>query len=291
MGFSKTYFCASSAFSKSFSWEEKNTLPFNELILSWNGIRPKKGKWTFWVSLKDEEWLKYAEWAPDSQRSFKSVGNFAESYQDVVIPKELCTHFRIKVEGEDLSQLHFLNVCLSNLANHAIIIPQNLPPVLLKGVPRQSQMILDHPRHRDLCSPTSTSTAVNYLLKKRIDPLLFANLCHDNEFDIYGNWILNIAEAYNQIRSRCHVERLTDFNALHAKLMQGRPVVVSVKGTIPGAPRPYPCGHLMCVIGFDNGKVYCIDSGFTDNESTFVGYEIADFLQAWGIRRNLAYVF
>jgi hypothetical protein len=127
--------------------------------------------------------------------------------------------------------------------------------------------------------------------EKNLDPISFAKLVHDDAFDIYGNWILNIAESYNQLRSPCHVERLTDFSALHAKLMQGKPVVVSVKGTIPGAPKSYPAGHLICIVGYDGDKVYCIDPAFPNNESTFVSYDLRDFLTAWGIRRNLAYVF
>lgn len=286
MSFSKMYF------SSQPGWEETNSLPFNELILSWNGIRPQKGKWTFWISLHEGEWLKYAEWAPDSQRSFHSVGVFAESYQDAVIPKELCTAFRVKVEGKELDSLHRLNVCVSNLANHSLRVPQNLSPVLLKDVPRQSQLVLNHPRRKDLCSPTSTTTAIRYLLQSnQLDPRDFASRIHDEGFDIYGNWILNIAEAYNQLRAPCHVERLNDFTALHAKLMQSKPVVVSVKGSIPGAPKPYPAGHLICVIGYEKNQVYCIDSAFPDNASTFVGYDLNDFLTAWGTRRNLAYVF
>ncbi|HSX10911.1 MAG TPA: C39 family peptidase [Chlamydiales bacterium] len=285
-------------FSKIYSsplpnYKEENTPPFNELILSWNGLRPKVGKWNFSVSLKEGEWLPYAEWTSSGQRSFQSEGAFAQSYQDVVTPKEgLATRFQIKVEGDDLSGLHRLIVCLSNLTNHKIYAPQNLSPVLLPRVPRQSQLLLDHPRAKDLCSPTSTSTALNYLLGcRKIDPVAFANATHDQGFDIHGNWILNVAEGYNQSRIPCHVERLTDFAALHAQFLNGRPVVVSVKGILSGAPKPYPSGHLICVIGFEGGKVLCIDPAFPDNESTFIGYDLDDFLKAWGVRRNLSYVF
>lgn len=286
----------SMAFSQIYSstepvWEEKETIPFNELILSWNGLRPAQGKWTFYVSLKEGEWLKYAEWGPEGQGTFHSVGEFAESYQDAVTPKELCTSFRVKVEGEDLSTLRSLTVCVSNLERHAIHSPAYLPSVLLP-VGGQSQMILNHPRCKDFCSPTATTTALNYLLgNKKIDPVAFAQLSHDDTFDIHGNWILNTAEAYNQTQIGCHVERLSDFSALHAHLMRGEPVVVSVKGALPGAPKVYSSGHLICIIGFDGERVHCIDSAFPDDASTRVSYLLEDFLRAWGVRKNLAYVF
>lgn len=280
MLFSKTYFSTQPI------WEESDTIAFDELILSWNGIRPKQNTWTFWVSLHEGEWLKYAEWGPTNQRSFKSVGHFASSSQDVVIPKEVCTHFRIKVEGEELESLHRLNVCLSNSTHFAPTPPQNLPSVLLTNVLRQSQIALPHPRHRDLCSPTSLCNAINYP-----DPISMASRVYDEAFDIYGNWILNVAEGYNQTQSPCQVERLLDFSSLHAQLMKGKPVVVSVKGTIPGAPIPYNRGHLICVVGYDENKVHCIDPAFPNNDSTFVSYDLNDFLAAWGTRRHLAYTF
>lgn len=280
-------------FSSQPFFEKKDTPPFNELILSWNGTRPKKGKWTFWVSLQSTEWLQYAEWGPDHQRSFQSASHFAQVDRDVVVATQgCCTHFKVKVEGEDLSTLHRLNVSTAHKAETSIVMPQNLPNVLLKNVPRQSQFTLDHPRHKDLCSPTATSTALNCLLGSQvIDPIAFANSSYDAGADIYGNWVLNVAEAYNRSKISCHVDRLADFTALHAYLVRERPVVVSVQGTIPGAPKTYSAGHLICVIGFDGKKVLCIDSGFPANESTFIGYELAAFLKAWGARRNLAYVF
>ena len=284
MNFSKTYS------SRQRVWQETHTFPFQELILSWNVIRPQQGHWTFWVSLQEGEWLKYAEWGPDSQRTFHSVGSFAESHQDAVTAKKLCTAFRIRVEGTELDQLHSLNVCVSNLARYSLSMPQTLSPILLQNVPRQSQFVLNHPRRKDLCSPTATTTALRYLMAS-VEPLDFARCSRDEGFDIYGNWILNVAEAYHRLHSPCHVERLNDFTALHAHLMRGKPVVVSVKGMIPGAPKPYESGHLICVIGYENNRVYCIDSAFPDDASTFVGYDLGDFLTAWGTRRNLAYIF
>lgn len=286
-------------------WEISEIAPFNEAIVSWNGIRPNMGKWTIFVSLHQNSWspwLKYAEWSPEEQKTFKSSpeDSFAETYQDGVNPKSgFCDGIRIKVaaeEGASLTLLDSLFICLSDLSQPLKSEPLPLIPVLLPNVPGQSQMVLDHPRGKDMCSPTSTSTAVNYLLGRRlIDPLQFASRSHDDGFDIYGNWILNTAEASHQLGGvyTVHVERLPQFSDLHRRLLQGLPVVVSVKGSLPGAPLPYKSGHLICVIGFDpaEGRVFCIDSAYPNNESTFVSYPIEDFLNAWNTRRRLAYIF
>src|SRR5690606_27037305 len=144
-----------------------------------------------------------------------------------------------KAEGEDLSGLHALHVCLCKLDQYKIVKPEELVPVLLDSFPRKSQMQLNHKRQRDLCSPTSLSTAINFLQKRMISPTDFAECVLDQEFDIYGNWALNIAECYHQTQSPCRVERLGCFGDLHAHLLKGRPVVVSIKGPIPGGALEY----------------------------------------------------
>jgi len=268
------------------------TPPFNELILSWNGRRPKTGHWTFFVRLFQNEWspwLKMAEWGPDFQRSFAEENGFAKSHQDIAKPKNgYCTGYEIKVEGDPDS----VTVCLSDLSQFPIIKPI-LPPVQLQNIPTQSQQILPHSRAKDLCSPTSTSMALHFL-QCPIDPILFATKVHDHTFDIYGNWMLNTAAASEFLRPkyRTYVARLPDFAALHTQLQKGLPVVVSIKGPLPGAPLAYANGHLILVTGYDQDRVYCMDPGFHANEQTLTSYALDDFLEAWTTRRkNLAYLF
>lgn len=291
--------------SNEWVYEESDGNPFDELIVSWNGFRPSVGKWVFWIRLKQKDWspwLRYAEWTADSQKTFKSSpeGSWAESYQDAAYPKNgFCHGFQIKITAEDganLGTLESLFACASNLKKFQISTPGPLSTIQLRNVDGQSQMVLDHPRSRDLCSPTSTSTAVNYLLGYRlVSPTIFASKVRDVEFDIYGNWILNTAEAYEELKGsyKVHVQRLNGFQDLHSYLMQGIPVVVSLKGPLPGGALPYSSGHLLCVVGYDaeESKVYCIDSAFPSNDATRVSYSLTDFLEAWGRRKNLSYVF
>ncbi len=157
-------------------------------------------------------------------------------------------------------------------------------------------MALPHPRHRDLCSPTATTAAINFLLKKRaVDPLAFAKEVHDSGFDIYGNWVLNMAAAYEALRGNYQtlVARLPDFCTVYAQLVKGLPVVVSIKGTLPRAQIAYPYGHLILIIGYEGNKkeVLCMDPAFNSDPETLVSYPIEPFLEAWGARRNLAYLF
>jgi hypothetical protein len=279
--------------------------PFNELILSWNGFRPRLGRWSFYISLFQTQWspfLKYAEWGPSSQKTFQSSlpDSNACSYQDVVSLKTgYATAFRIDVrpeEGADLSTLHVLHVFCADTSKFLPAPIPTLPSLRLYETFPHSQMTLPHPRRRDLCSPSSTTAAINFLLKKNVaDPLAIAAQVHDSGFDIYGNWILNTAAAYEALDGNYQtlVARLPNFSAVHAQLAKNLPVVLSVKGTLPGAKIPYPSGHLILVIGYDGERreVLCMDPAFDSDPETFVSYPIEPFLQAWKTRRHLAYLF
>ncbi len=281
-------------------------IPFDELILSWNGFRPKEGFWSFSISLYKGIWSEFiplADWGYELQKTFSHnpFDSFAKSYQDVAIVKEgFSTGYRIQVlakEGATLDLLQSVTVSFGRPSELTVKPLFDLPSVLLSGVHPTSQQILQHPRAKDLCSPTSTSAAINFLLKERkVNPVHFASQSRDQSFDIYGNWILNTAAAFEALNGQYHtfVARLPDFGALHAQLIKGFPVVVSVRGPLLGAPLPYANGHLILVQGYDREarRVLCMDPAYPTDEQTISSYPLEDFLTCWTERRkNLSYIF
>jgi hypothetical protein len=278
--------------------------PFDELMISWNMDRPVEGDVSFFVSLRQKNWspwLPYAVWGADGQKSFEKKKGGVAVYQDAVVPEEgRATGFRIQCVAPRGSTLKGLRAIAASVSRHALsALPpplDELPPVCLPAIgPGRSQMALDHVRRRDLCSPTSTVNAVEILVGRPVaDPAIWASQVWDKGWDIYGNWVFNTAAAYALLGGNylCHVERLSGFTALHAQLAAGRPVVVSLKGELPGAPLPYRRGHLVCIVGYDEkGGVLCIDPAFPSDAETLVRYPLADFLRCWGERRYLAYLF
>ncbi|MBI3508446.1 MAG: C39 family peptidase [Chlamydiia bacterium] len=274
------------------------THPFDECILSWNSMRPEE-QWRFWLSLHTpagwSDWLLYAEWGATGQRTFQSDSPTAYTFQDTAHPKQgLADGLRVRVEGKNLSTDLKMIPCLSQLSQFGLQMPSSpLSLVTLPGFGR-SQIALPHPHAHRLCSPTSVVNAIERLTKQKLDPLLFAQKVHDSGFDIYGNWVLNTAEAYCALGGayRCYVTRLAHFEALHRYLLKRLPVVVSVKGELPGALLPYSEGHLLCVTGYCPEKgVLCIDPAYKTDEATQAHYPLRPFLEAWGQRKNLAYVF
>lgn len=288
------------------TWREESLAPFDELMISWNTPRPPRGNYLFYVSVKIDRWspwLLYASWGRDGQKSFKSKTEEppVQVYQDAVsiLNSQKATGFQIKVTLDDrttpvsIAQLH---VYTNSDWTQAITQSQNYtasPQLELKGL---SQMALNHPRNQDLCSPTSTIAVVRYLSNDNtIDPVYFASHVWDEGFDIYGNWVFNVAQASSSLGPiwSSWVERLSGFDPIYESLQAGLPTIVSVRGPLSGSALPYAKGHLMAVIGYDaqEKKVICMDPAFPSNEESLVSYDFADFMQSWQRRGKIAYVF
>jgi hypothetical protein len=296
-----------------FIWECEPNFPFTELILSWNAMRPEQGKMTFWINVKHHSWAgwqRLAEWGSRSQRTFVNKLNRCvhTTHSKVEMKKGLMgSAFQVKVvfqKGANPKNLKALFVCVSNLKKYKdCCCRSNLDSVIVNGVPRQSQMVLNHPRYRDLCSPTSTGIIVNYFMKKlygyssrdlnnyMVD---FADKVYDNGYlDIYGNWPLNVAQAYDSTYGNVffRVERLNGFDDLYKYLSKKIPVAVSVR-KLRGGATPYSNGHLMVVVGWNSEKqcVLCIDPAFARNSQTPKAYRLRSFMRAWGRSTHLSYI-
>jgi hypothetical protein len=59
-----------------------------------------------------------------------------------------------------------------------------------------------------------------------------------------------------------------------------------------GAPKAYPAGHLLIVIGYDqkNRTVICHDPAEHSHARTLKKYKLNEFLAAWENSQRLAYV-
>lgn len=273
--------------------KEESIDPFNELILTWNGKRPEKGDVNFYVRLKTDQWspyLLYATWGAAEQYSHQA-GEEVRVYQDVISTIMDASGYEIKVEGANLDDYRF-----HVFVNHdkpSLPRKDNLFSVEL-SVPSISQRLIHHPRNMDLCSPTSTAAVVEYLSDK-VDLISFAKGVWDSRFDIYGNWILNLAHASTYLGELwdCWVERLGGFHEIHDRLLLGTPVIVSVRGPLVGSALPYAKGHLLVVRGYDSvtKRVLCMDPAFATNEETSVSYPLQDFVDAWERRGFISYIF
>lgn len=288
-------------------WEGYPDQPFNKMIVSWNAHRPIDGDIIVSVMLKIEDdwspWMNYMQWSSHGQTSFNSSYEQAhvKVYQDVVemLDGHCATGYRVRLytTGQDnLSLLWGLHVSTKSHLKKSVSKIETPTELMNLNVPAISQMTLPHPRFTDLCSPTSTSAVVQYLLKsEEVDPVGFSSLVWDRGFDIYGNWVLNVAQASHELGSKwqCWVAYLDGFEDILQSLKKKIPVVVSVRGPLLDSPCPYTNGHLLVVKGFNpqSGEVLCMDPGFPYDEDTRYGYPYADFVAAWQRGGQVAYLF
>ena len=300
--------------ANTYIWQNSAPLNFDELILSWNARRPALGFFTFWVSVKHHTWSSWhriAEWGNNYQQTFVNKLNPYVHTKHVRVEMQRGLHatdFRIKVVfngGAPHTNLHALFVTTSRLKQYRRAKPdKNKPTILIRGIPKQSQMVLDHHRSRELCSPTSLAMIIKYFQHMFYDPLYmrdlhtyaasFANKVHDDGYlDIYGSWPLNVAQAYEASEGDVFysVQRLNSFDNLYEHLKLRIPIAVSVR-RLKGGATPYAGGHFVVVVGWDQPtqSVLCIDPAFGSNKATYKKYKITNFLRAWGLSNNLAYV-
>lgn len=286
-------------------WTCQDSIAFDDLLISWKARRPSPGG-EYLISVRIYRdgwsiWLPYAAWKEDSQGSFEAKTKCGIThYQDTIhVDAPAATGFQIEVEAKgsaSLDNFYALHVSVSKTTELDFrIMTGNLSMINL-DVPRLSQMLINHPRHKHLCSPTSTTAVIRYLQKNsEADPLDFALNSYDHNFDIFGNWALNTSQASSMLKNdyHCWVQRLNGFEELHGYLLRGFPVVVSIKGDLTGAPQPYMQGHLVVVRGYDstNRRVLCMDPAFPDLDDVYVAYALEEFLEAWHRRNYVAYLY
>jgi hypothetical protein len=290
----------------SYIWQEDHLQLFDELIVSWDAQRPEKGSYTIAVSLFNKTWspwLDYAFWGVENQYTYDQYdaeGTF-KTYQDAVemLNGEKATGFKICIKANDgasLEPFRNLHACTTALKEHLVSEGDRESAFIELPVIGLSQIALPDERNMRLCSPTSTTAVINFLSPTlQVDPLTFADAIRDSAFDIYGNWVLNTAQASYLLGPTwsCYVARLTSFDQILQHLNKGIPVVVSVKGPINGGADPYASGHLIVVRGYDpeSQKVLCMDPGFPQDQLTLMNYSLEDFMTAWRRRSGIVYLF
>jgi len=286
-------------------WEEKCSVPFDEMIVSWSSSRPEKGNILIQLSVRLPEtewsdWYDYAFWGYSEQHSYKHNAANLKVFQDAleILNGKKAIGFRIRViaqEGAKLNGFRTLYACLTDLKSHTVKVGERKDAQPLLPVQGLSQMALKDDLSKRICSATSTTAVLRYLKPERYNPVDFANKVYDTAFDIYGNWVLNTAQAASMLDWpwHCFVCRLTSFDDIIASLEKGQPVVLSIRGPLNGSALPYESGHLVVVRGYDsiNRKVHCMDPAFPTDDQTLVQYDLEDFVAAWKRRNGVAYLF
>ena len=286
-----------------------NLMPFTQLIFSWNAHMPNAGGYRFFVRVRDvatkrwSSWHRMAEWGSMGATTFYSKHADGVKYCHVRLEMRkghYADGFQIKVEplyGAPLGFIKMLTVSTSDLTSFEPekgAAYRQMTSVNIPDVPAWSQRELQHPRTPVLCSPTSLCVLASYLSDVQFDPLDFVEGVFDKGLAVYGSWPCNIAYAFHATEGSIffHVQRLHNFKSLYDYLRKGIPVVVSVRGVLTGAPKAYPGGHLLTVVGFDphHRLVLCHDPAVWSSDKVEKKYRLDEFLAAWEGSHRLAYI-
>ncbi len=291
--------------SISYTWTEERLIPFDELVISWEGERPSQGGYRIAVSIWTcgwSDWLDYAYWGANAQYTCLSQDKRVAVVQDTVEVsgsiKGQGVRVRILAEGgASLNALRRLHLSSIDRELHSISADGlKSGKRSLLNVPSLSQMALNDIRNSRLCSPTSLSACLRFLLSSHsFSPLKLADEVFDQHFHIYGNWTLNVAQASHYLGREwtCLVARLSSFQPVVDLLESGFPVVISLKGPLKGAASSYAAGHLLVIRGFDpdTKQVLCMDPAFDSDEQTLIQYDLGSLIEAWNRRKGMAYLF
>lgn len=289
--------------------EKKTVVPFSQLIFSWNSIKPRKGYYTFWVQVRNHKshawgvWHKMIEWGNVKQCSYAQISGSFSTYHHVRLEVPiavLADAFRIKMVAHDGADLSLISAYSVNISDFSRFVPEsttNIIPQLcsvhIPGVSYEAQFSVSHKDNKRICSPTCCAVLTRYLSGIDISPASMADHVYDSGLDAYGSWQFNTASLfhYNHSVACFFVVRLNSFMDIYEQLMREIPVIVSVRGAIDGAPKEYPHGHLLLVVGYDALKkaVICHDSA-TDNKNNVIKYyPLESFIRAWELSYRLTY--
>jgi hypothetical protein len=290
------------------TFQKKQIPAFDQLILSWNGIKPEVGHYRVSVAVQTASggwspWYHYADWGKKKQQTFMQKSNHGINhlYVRLEIPQQKKARgFRVKIEAYNKApHVNITSIQVTTCVKEALVTEsqapylKNLKPIRPLRVPPRSQMIETFDDHRRICSPTSLSMVVSYWTKENICPPEFAYFVYDKGLETYGSWPFNVAHVFSHTNGemQCHVTRGNSFMDIYDELQAGRPVCVSIRGPLKGQAEAYQYGHLIVITGVHPQKnVICVnDPAFkTDKEVPHI-YPLDEFLIAWERQMRLCY--
>ncbi len=237
------------------------TVPFRELLPSWNALTPP-GTWlTLEVRAQvDGRWTKYysfGRWTGDAGRaSLKGQGDEGgDVLTDTLRLKKAAQRYQYRLtlgsERPGLSPgVRLIALTATGKVSAGGAPSDRAAWGKLLNVPARSQMVF--PAGEGWCSPTSLSMVLAYWGFEVSVPEAAAGT-YDKTYEGTGNWAFNAAYAAS-LGVTAYTTRLNGLGDVERLILSGVPVILSVgwkPGELPGAPIPRSDGHLIVAVGFD----------------------------------------
>lgn len=268
-----------------------NQGPFIEAVPNWNiasiDSNAPNLSWRARQTIGSEE--RWTNWSPLLSAANPGDGRFAKLDVDVITGAFDSVELKFDGGSAPIGRLSLTGT----LMKRAAIITASRGTEVRIHVPHRSQKTDDESLAGRLCSPASLAMICAFY-GESIDVATLARAAHDDLHDIYGNWPRNLQAVHQLTKGRLDARfmRMSSFQELRELLESGTPVVISVRGSLSGAPYSPTAGHLLVVCGMTaDGDIITVDPAFKDATSANRIYSARDIAIAWLVnRRGSAYV-
>lgn len=285
----------------------KPSVPFNELIPSWNVTPPIGARVSVEVRANGargrSRWYRMGEWTLDDRTARQSFERerdaFGEVMTDTLRLKEpgnsVDVRLTLRNSGDGEPKLKRLALSFADTRT------QSRSQALFSSawgkvieVPQRAQG--NYPRGGVLCSPTSVSMVLWHYANVLSRPELNRDVPEveaavwDRVYDGAGNWIFNAAYAGSFPGMVSYVSRFRNIADLEAWIDAGFPVICSVSlDVLLGKAKPRPSGHLVVLVGFtQDGDPIFNDPAKRDEVRRT--YKRENFERAWLTSERTVYV-
>ncbi|MFZ4576423.1 MAG: C39 family peptidase [Phycisphaerales bacterium] len=268
--------------------------PFSEAVPWWNLDLPDGKRASVWLrpGTKGDGAMRWGPWMAaggvNAGSSSPSAPPWRIDVDTLVGPADA---YEIRVESEGVVRGGVVGLTASGPQRETITASCGSRVEI--SVPFASQKTDDPSLAGRLCSPTSVAMVLAYYGEQH-GVSEVAAAAHDPSADIYGNWPMNLQAAYRLSGGKLRAEfrRFSGFAALRDLLERGTPVVISVRGSIRGAPYSPTEGHLLVVTGMNaRGDLLVNDPAFANAAAGCRCYRWEDLAVAWLVNaKGTAYV-
>lgn len=264
--------------------------PFDQLVVSWNGWTPGDSCLKVEAQIRvNGEWSNFYPIALWNQYftggSYSQEDALAKTVIDVIEVKQphLAEAYRMRVwlrrtAFAEMPRLTGLFATTRHSATFHLRMSQGITPVEL-DVPCRSQMIQHQAYANLICSPTSCGMVLGYYgIHQPTDTMIWQ--VYDRSAGIFGNWPFNTA-ALSTYGFEARVEFIEDLYEALLEVEAGRPVITSIRyeeGQLENAAIPRTAGHIITIVGYEDGYVLVNDSAAPTHDEVRRKYRVDQFL-------------
>ncbi len=299
--------------------EVETTIPFSELIPSYNAETPGESGVNFHVRVRDAEsgdwspWLYIGQWGTTVHWPSRTIEfDHGKVNVDNLVLERLADGFQMRVDFYDYG------LPAESAADGGAVPSLRLLAVNYSGVVEDEELRERYGRGRPIaegdwarslpvpfipqrdsgpeiggstCSPTCVTMAMAY---RGVEMPLVANCLaiYDREYAIFGNWARGVAQA-GEHGLNAWLTRVRSWEDVKSYIAEGTPLIASIRfgeGEFPSNVMNSTNGHLILIRGMTEDGDLIVNDPASRDRGEGVVYVAEELANAWWGRGGIAYV-